>query len=153
MIVLSLNVRGVGGAPKFLSLKRLLELVKPDVFFVQETMVCGNKAREVFSKLLSQWKMCVVDSSGLSGGFLSSWNPNKDNFDAYLTPAGILLEGFVKDVNKNLKLVNCYGPYQNRHLFWDNLIEDGILKVPDLILGGDLNFTRSAREIGVPLSG
>jgi hypothetical protein len=49
MIVISLNVRGVGGAPKSLSLKRLFDLVKPYIVMIQETMVDGNKAREVFS--------------------------------------------------------------------------------------------------------
>jgi exonuclease III len=39
MIVATLNVRGVGGSAKNLSLKRFLEKVKPDVFFIQETMV------------------------------------------------------------------------------------------------------------------
>jgi len=110
-------------------------------------MVCGKKVREVFSKLLSQWNMCVVDSNGMSRGLLSSWNHNKANFDAFLTPAVILFEGFVKDVNNNMKLVNCYGPCHNRQLFQEILIDDGILKDPDLILGGDLNFTRSAKEI------
>jgi hypothetical protein len=53
MIVISLNVRGVGGAPKFLALKRLFDLVKPDIVMIQETMVDGNKAREVFSKIIT----------------------------------------------------------------------------------------------------
>jgi hypothetical protein len=88
-----------------------------------------------------------VDSKGLSGGLLSAWNPKKTNFDAFMTPAGILLDGFVKQLNKKLKLVNCYGPYANRQMFWDNLKVDGILKESDLILGGDLNFTVSAREV------
>jgi hypothetical protein len=147
MIVLSLNVRGVGGAPKFLALKRLIELVKTDVFLVQETMVCSFRAMEVFSKLLFQWKLCAVDSNGLSGDLLLAWNPNKANFDDFFTPAGILLEGFVKDVNRSLKMVNCYGPYSNRQVFSDDLKNDGILNEQGLILGGDLNFTQFAREI------
>jgi hypothetical protein len=64
-----------------------------------------------------------------------------------LTPAGILLDGLVKDLNKRLKLVNCYGPYGNRHDFWDRVKKDGILKEHNLILGGDLNFTISTREV------
>jgi hypothetical protein len=34
MIVVTLNVRGVGGAPKFLSLKRFLALVKPNILLI-----------------------------------------------------------------------------------------------------------------------
>jgi hypothetical protein len=69
-----------------------------------------------------------VDSTGLSGGMLSAWDPKKDDFCAYLTPAGILLEGFVLDLNKRLKLINCYGPYADREVFWENIKRDGLLK-------------------------
>jgi len=37
-----------------------------------------------------------VDSSGLSGGLLTIWNPKKDDFSAYLTLARIMMEGMVK---------------------------------------------------------
>jgi hypothetical protein len=107
----------------------------------------GTKLERCSLNYLPLWNFCAVDSIGLSGGLLSAWNPKKSNFDAFLTPAGILLDGFAKVLNKNLKLVNCYGPYGNRQLFWDNLKLDGILKEPDLILGGDLNFIVSAREV------
>jgi len=39
MIILSLNLRGVGGAPKALALKRIIAQVSPDIIFFQETMV------------------------------------------------------------------------------------------------------------------
>jgi len=84
MIVISLNVRGVGGAPKSLALKRLFDLVKPDIDMIQETMVDGNKAREVFSNFFPVWDFCAVDSKGLSGGLLSSWNQKKTNFNDFL---------------------------------------------------------------------
>jgi exonuclease III len=119
MIVISLNVRGVGGAPKSLALKRLFDLVKPDIVMIQETMVDGNKAREVFSKkkmygIYVRWiqKVCL-------GGYCLHGIPKKANFNAFFTPAGILLEGFVKQINKNLKLVNCYGSYADRQSFWN----------------------------------
>jgi hypothetical protein len=98
----------------FLYLKQLLEMVKPDILFIQETMVSEHKASEIFAKLLPLWKFCEVDSNGLSGGMLSTWNPMKDDFNSFLTPTGILLDGLVKDINKRLKLVNSYGPYGNR---------------------------------------
>jgi hypothetical protein len=88
-----------------------------------------------------------VDSRGLSGALLSAWNPQKFNFTTFMTPARILLDGFVKQINKKLKLVNCYRPYGDRQLFWNNAQGDDILKESDLILGGDLNFTVSTREV------
>jgi len=80
-------------------------------------MVCSFRDREVFSKLCIQWKMFAVDYNGIFGGFLSAWNTNKYNFDDFLTPTRILLEGFVRDVNRSLKLENLYGPYNNRQGF------------------------------------
>jgi exonuclease III len=128
MIVVTLNVRGVGGSSKYLALKRLLELVKPDVMLIQETMVGVEKARDLFVKLLPHWFFCGVDSTGLSGGMLSTWNPRKDDFYAYLIPAGILVEGHVKDLDRDLKVINCYGTYSDREVFWEEIKNEGILK-------------------------
>ena len=83
MIVLSFNVRGVGGAPKSLALRRLFDLVKPDLVMIQETMVPGVRAREVFSNFFPNWNFYVVDSKGLSGGLLSAWNPKKANLNVF----------------------------------------------------------------------
>jgi hypothetical protein len=137
----------VGGTSKFLALKRFLELAKPDVLFIQETMVCEAKAREFFVKLLPNWYLCGVDSLGLSGGLLIAWNPRKYDFSTFLTPAGILLDGLVKDLNKRLKLINCYGPCYDRDDFWEVMKRDGLLNEHNIILRGDLNFTTSNREM------
>lgn len=47
-----MNIRGVGGTPKYLALHWLIELTHPNAIFVQETMVLGSEAREVFGKNL-----------------------------------------------------------------------------------------------------
>jgi exonuclease III len=46
MILLSLNIRGVGGPLKLPSLHRLLIVNKPDIIFFQETLVDEEKARK-----------------------------------------------------------------------------------------------------------
>jgi hypothetical protein len=73
--------------------------------------------------------------------------PHKDDFDAFLTLAGILLEGVIKDTNLKVKLINCYGPYADRVVFWEELKRIGIFYEENLIIGGDLNFTISSREV------
>jgi hypothetical protein len=110
-------------------------------------MVSEHKAREMFTKILPTWNLCGVDSLGLSGGLLSIWNLRRDDFSSFLTPARILLDSLVKDLNIRLNLVNCYGPYGDRQVFWDRIKRDGMLKYQNLILGGDLNFTISNREV------
>jgi len=115
-------------------------------------MVSELKARETFSKLLPMWNLCGVDSLGLLGGLLSAWSPRRVDFSVFLTPAGILLDGLVNDINKRLKLINFYGPYGERQEFWDKIKRYGLLKDHKLILGGDLNFTISNREVWGPHS-
>jgi len=110
-------------------------------------MVGAKKAREVFSKLLPTWHFCGVDSIGLLRNLLSTWNLYKADFDVFLMPAGILLEGVIKDTNLKVKMINCYGLYADKVVFWDELKRTGILDEENLILGGDLNFTVSSREV------
>jgi len=88
-----------------------------------------------------------VDSLGLSRGLLSAWNPRKDDFSAFPTPTDILLEGTVKDMDKRMKVINCYGLYSDREVFWEAITRYNIFKEQNLILGSDLNFTTSCREV------
>jgi hypothetical protein len=98
-------------------------------------MFCVTKSREFFVRLLPQWFFCGVDSLGLSGGVLTAWNPRKYDFSAFLTFAGILLEGAVKYLDRRMKVINCYGPYLDREALWEALKRYGILKEQNLILG------------------
>jgi hypothetical protein len=147
MILATLNVRGLGGNSKYLALKRILDLVKRDVLLIHETMVGVEKARDIFVKLLPHWFFGGVDSTSLSGGMISAWNPRKDDFSAYLILSGILLEGHVKHLDRNLKVINFYGLYSDREVFWEDIKSEGIFKDQNLILGGNLNFTTSFREV------
>lgn len=57
------------------------------------------------------------------------------------------MEGTYKPNSKKLKLINCYGPYSDRKDFWEDLKGSGLLYQSDIIIGEDLNFTISQREI------
>ena len=146
MIILSMNIRGVGGAQKLLALRRVCENVRPDILMIQETMVTAEKAIDVFSKVVGSWNISAVDAIGLLGGLLTAWNPKKANFVVFKTVAGILLQGRYLNGDRELKILNCYGPYQNRIPYWNLIRDSGLLKEEGLIIGGDLNFTVSANE-------
>ena len=109
-------------------------------------MVSSDKAIEVFSKVVGSWHMSAVDSIGMSGGLLTAWNPKKVVFDVFSSVAGMIMQGKTVNGDQTLKVVNCYGPYQNRLPFWNQVKAGGLLQEKGLILGGDLNFTVSARE-------
>jgi exonuclease III len=76
MIILSFNARGVGSAPKILSLKRLIEISKPDIVLIQETMCLVAKAKEVFSSFMKEWTLVASNAMGISGGLLTALKPN-----------------------------------------------------------------------------
>jgi hypothetical protein len=68
MILLSLNIRGVGGPLKFPSMRRLLSKTNLDIIFLQETLVVEDKARHFMNVLCPNWMICAVNSVGKSGG-------------------------------------------------------------------------------------
>ena len=67
MLILSLNVRGLGGKTKTLSLRSLFSSLKPDFILLQETMCSAHPALFAFSKLLPSWEFCAIDAIGFSG--------------------------------------------------------------------------------------
>ena len=52
MIILSLNVRGVRGTLKILSVRMTLTLYRPSILLIQEIMVHGDKAIYFLSPFL-----------------------------------------------------------------------------------------------------
>jgi hypothetical protein len=52
-----------------------------------------------------------------------------------------------KQSAEKIKMLNCYAPYKDRELFWQPIIDSGLLREEGIIVGGDLNFTLSAREV------
>jgi hypothetical protein len=93
MILLSLNVRGVGGPHKLSSLHNILNFTKVDIVFFQETLVDELKAYNFMCSLCPTWYICVVSAVGKSKGLLATWNPSIYNLNPFLSVGGILLTG------------------------------------------------------------
>jgi hypothetical protein len=89
----------------------------------------------------------ALDPCGRSGGLLSGWNPTCDEIYAFDTLAGIYLEGRFKHSTDKVKMLNCYAPYKDRKHLWLPIIQSGLLNEEGIIVGGDLNFTLSMREV------
>jgi exonuclease III len=147
MIIFSFNICGFGGPTKLASLKLLLHQVKPDIVFLQETLVDGEKVKSLFLQCLLNWNVVSLDSNGRSGGLLTGWNPTYAEFCAFGTTTCIFLEGRLKHSEDTVKLLNCYAPYKDREALWQQISDSGLLREDNLIVGGDLNFTLSAREV------
>jgi hypothetical protein len=141
MLLLSLNLRGTGGALKLASVRSVLEKSHPNIVFFQETLVHSEKARNSFNFLRPKWLCCAVNSVGNSGGLLAAWDPSYFDLVPYLTCGGILLTGHCLESKRNINLLNVYGPCLERKLFWERLESAGLLSLKYLVLAGDLNLT------------
>ena len=91
MLLLSLNIRGMGGILKLASVRGVLDKVQPNIIFLQETLVHVEKSRAFFHILRPKWHCCAVNSVGKLGGLLVSWDPNFFELFPYLTCGGMLL--------------------------------------------------------------
>lgn len=83
---------------------------------------------EVSREIIKEWVVCTFDSIRKSRGFLSAWNPRSLNVNPFFTYVGFMLEGFSKDMNRHLKLINCYIPYAKRKNFCDFIKVNGLLQ-------------------------
>jgi exonuclease III len=89
MLLLSLNVRGIGGTLKAASFRRLIDQSSPEIVFLQETLVSAQKARDFFLIFVPSWAICSVNSVGSSGGLLVAWDTRFFELSPFLTVGGI----------------------------------------------------------------
>jgi hypothetical protein len=147
MIIMSFNARGVGSDPKILALKQLIEISKPDIDLIQETMCLATKAKEVFSSFLKEWTLVTSNATELYWGLLTALKPNISVFNSVLIPSGTFAEISDKALSCPLSVLKFYGPYTDRLPFWESLGRSDLLKESNMVLGRDLNFTLSLREV------
>ena len=117
MLIIFLNVRGLGGKTKQCSLCSLFLSTRPDMILLQETMCSTYPALHAFSKLLPSWEFYAISAFGLSGGLLTAWDPHKVRCHAFETVADILVKADFRGMNTQLDILNCYGPYRDQELF------------------------------------
>ena len=57
---------------------------------------------------------------------------------------------FSKGLGIALTILNVYGPYEGKQVYWDILLALKCLKTENLIVGGDLNLTMNGGEVWGP---
>ena len=106
MILLTLNIRGVGCTLKLPTLCIILSNTKPDIIFFQETLVPEEKARKLMYTIFPSWMISVVSSVGKSEGILVAWNPNIFELQPFLSVGGILLTGIHIPDKRRISFLN-----------------------------------------------
>lgn len=134
----------MGEKPKFIALKRIFKLVNPDLVLIQESMCLSQKVVEFFIRLFPGGKVSATGATGLSWDLLVAWNPLVWNLKPFFTYASIILEGRIRGLDAHFHVLNYYGPYLNREVFWNYVESNDILQLPNLIMGADLNLTMDA---------
>jgi len=142
MKCLSFNCRGLASASKKLALKRLYESSPVDIMLLQETLGLAESITAALSSIFPGWQFTAMDSTGRSGGLAIGFNPATIKaLGSWGGPGFLGFDLFSADLGTTLRVINIYGPCQQRESFWNNLLGLSILSVEHLIIGGDLNFS------------
>ena len=151
MKLMSFNYRGLAGPVKKSAFIRVLTLEHPDVIMLQETLGVGEAVKEKLESWLPGWSFVTLDVRGRSGGLAVGWRKccvklvNAWGLDSVLG-----LELFSEELGLLLSMINVYGPYVNRPMFWDSLLQNPMVTGDSLILGGDFNFSLGQSEVWGP---
>ena len=148
MILLSNNCRGLASPHKKSSIKRMIALLDPHIILLQETMGPSDKVKEALESWLPRWVFEAVDAVGKSGGLAIVWVANQircENIWGFHLGMGI--DVYSREIDRVYSMINIYGPYQDRFPFWDRIFSKSWWNFPNLIMGGDLNFSLGEAEI------
>jgi hypothetical protein len=63
--------------------------------------------------------------------------------NCFSIPSGIFIEVFCLELNHSFSALNIYGLYEGKKFSWSKLFGLQCLRLDELIIGGDLNFTVS----------
>jgi hypothetical protein len=111
-------------------------------------MGTNEKVKEALESWLPGWVFEVVDAVGKSGGLSIGWMSSQircENIWGFQYGMGI--DVYNRETYRAFTVINIYGPYQDRLLFWERLFNKSWWNNPGLIVGGDLNFTIGEAEI------
>jgi len=147
MLLLSLNIKGVGGPQKTSSMRRLLNKTIPDIIFVQETLVDEMRARSFMSTLRVDWYTCAVSLVEKSWGLLVAWDPSKFDLKSYMCCGGLLLTSTSFELKQQFSFLNVYGTYIDKKALWEKVGDRGLLSLKNMVVAEDFNFTLNEGEI------
>ena len=87
----------------------------------------------VFLKINPSWKCCAVESMGLYGGLLLAWDLFVFYFKYFTTGASLMVEGKNLGLDFPVRIMNVYGPYSHKQVFWERIRDGSLLNHQSLI--------------------
>ena len=115
MKIPSLNYRGLASTQKKLALKRMIQVQKPNIILLQETLGTEEEVSRVLSSISSSFTFLAQSAKGHLGGLAIVWNPTmlccENSWGASF---GMGMEIFEAEANLHLNLINIYGPYNGQ---------------------------------------
>lgn len=115
-----------------LAIKGLVRIHSPQIFFLEETMMDGDKVVKLIKDSLPNWEFFALDVSSRFGGLISRWL--KDVLKllfAWSIELGLATEFHSLDLKMSKNCLNLYGPYiymkesceittKNPHTIWSD---------------------------------
>ena len=117
MIIVSLNIKGLGSSRKKIILLHLIGVNHPSIILLQEKMMIGDKIWPILLGICLGWRVCVVNALSLLGGLANFWDPKVMNFFVCKSFGSILLLGFIRGLKDRFNILNTYVPYSSRRYF------------------------------------
>jgi hypothetical protein len=109
-----MNVRGLGGKPKILSLNRLLESNFLDIVLLQETMGCVDTIIKNIKEYVKGWQFVSLDYFGSSRGLITSlWEILSLSY-SFEVPSGLVIFVHNRELDSYFHILNLYKPYNDR---------------------------------------
>jgi len=115
--IISLNIRGLGIDPKFITLKDFVFHSRAAIILIQETMHSKEDSITYFRKMLPNWFIAATEANGLSGGMATLWDPSLVRAKAYKCYAEIIISASIRGWNFPVNILNIYAPYKSRFAF------------------------------------
>jgi len=147
MKCLCFNCRGLASASKKLALCRLFESVPFDIILLQETLGLADPIIASLSSIIPGSQFSAMDSTGRLRGLVIGFNSASIKAQASWGGQGFMgLDLFSADLGTCLRVINIYGPCQERESFWNHTLSLSLFTTNNINIGGDLNFSLGYSE-------
>lgn len=130
MNLFSFNCRRLASNPQKLAFRRLFQVEKPHVIFLQETLRDGNNITKLLEYILDSQKFISFDVYGRSGGLAFGWdslNIRVHNTWSITSSMGFVV--FSLELGNTFTFINLYGPNVDSVSFYSELFRNILIDV------------------------